>query len=382
MYKKRAVRDKNGKLIYQVGRCAAAAAAREPGGAPARRDGARSHGCLARAHAPPPPRPRRAQEYQSRDLPTTRIQPDRRWFGNTRVIGQKQLEQFRTEMSAKVNDAYTVLLREKKLPLQLLEDPDKKRSGKEQRVKVLNSFSFGDTFGPNRKRKRPKLAVDSLDELAESAEKKEETFGARPVHAPLTLADELKDMVRDTLFEKGQSRRIWGELYKVLDSSDVVIQVRGRGRRWPAPQPLRRRRSRRHPASRARPGLTPTPPAPRAPQVLDARDPEGTRCRFLEHHIRTNARHKHLLFLLNKCDLVGGLPSRPRPAFLHWRVGGRRQPRLGPAPARRQHHARCIAQRALRRRIALHGPCRVVDDWRIALNQNLLDELNSGISLA
>ena len=42
------------------------------------------------------------QEFQSKELPNTRIQPDRRWFGNTRVIGQKQLEQFRDEMSAKV----------------------------------------------------------------------------------------------------------------------------------------------------------------------------------------------------------------------------------------------------------------------------------------
>lgn len=34
--------------------------------------------------------------------------------------------------------------------------------------------------------------------------------------------------VRDSVFGKGQSRRIWGELYKVLDSSDVVIEVRQR----------------------------------------------------------------------------------------------------------------------------------------------------------
>jgi hypothetical protein len=27
------------------------------------------------------------------------------------------------------------------------------------------------------------------------------------------------------MFEKGQSKRIWGELYKVIDSSDVVVQV-------------------------------------------------------------------------------------------------------------------------------------------------------------
>lgn len=42
------------------------------------------------------------------------------------MIGQKQLEQFRDEMASKVNDSYTVLLREKKLPLQLLEDPERK----------------------------------------------------------------------------------------------------------------------------------------------------------------------------------------------------------------------------------------------------------------
>jgi NGP1NT (NUC091) domain len=58
MYSKRAKRDKDGKLIHQ--------------------------------------------EYQSAELPSTRIQPDRRWFGNTRVIGQKQLESFREQMSTKV----------------------------------------------------------------------------------------------------------------------------------------------------------------------------------------------------------------------------------------------------------------------------------------
>lgn len=83
---------------------------------------------------------------------------------------------------------------------------------------------------------------------------------AAALHSSDTLC--LSSQARDAIFEKGQSKRIWGELYKVLDSSDVVIQV------------------------------------------LDARDPEGTRCKFLEQHIRKNARHKHLLLLLNKCDLV------------------------------------------------------------------------------
>ena len=70
-----------------------------------------------------------SRDFQSKDLPSTRIQPDRRWFGNTRVIGQKQLEAFREEMGAKVADPYAVLIREKKLPLSLLEDPEKKGAG-------------------------------------------------------------------------------------------------------------------------------------------------------------------------------------------------------------------------------------------------------------
>lgn len=37
--------------------------------------------------------------------------------------------------------------------------------------------------------------------------------------------DGFRDLVRHTMFDKGQSKRIWGELYKVIDSSDVVVQV-------------------------------------------------------------------------------------------------------------------------------------------------------------
>ena len=47
--------------------------------------------------------------------------------------------------------------------------------------------------------------------------------------------------------------------------------------------------------------------------MLDARDPLGTRCRYLEHHLRKHARHKHLLLLLNKCDLVRAPAARACP---------------------------------------------------------------------
>ena len=49
------------------------------------------------------------QEFQSKDLPNSRIQPDRRWFGNTRVVGQKQLEQFREEMSTKARPNFSAV---------------------------------------------------------------------------------------------------------------------------------------------------------------------------------------------------------------------------------------------------------------------------------
>lgn len=50
-----------------------------------------------------------------------------------------------------------------------------------------------------------------------------------------------------------------------------------------------------------------------AVQVLDARDPDGTRCTFLEQHLRKNHREKHLIVLLNKIDLV---PPRVTRAWL------------------------------------------------------------------
>lgn len=38
--------------------------------------------------------------------------------------------------------------------------------------------------------------------------------------------DGMKDAPREWIMSAGQSKRIWNELYKVIDSSDVVIQVK------------------------------------------------------------------------------------------------------------------------------------------------------------
>ncbi len=62
--------------------------------------------------------------YMSRtpDAPVMRIAPDRRWFGNTRVVDQTDLSKFREAMGAKVKDPYTVVMRSAKVPMGLLTD--------------------------------------------------------------------------------------------------------------------------------------------------------------------------------------------------------------------------------------------------------------------
>lgn len=38
--------------------------------------------------------------------------------------------------------------------------------------------------------------------------------------------------------------------------------------------------------------------------MLDARDPMGTRSSHIESFMKKEKQHKHLIFVLNKCDLV------------------------------------------------------------------------------
>ncbi|TKY74070.1 Nuclear/nucleolar GTPase 2 [Spatholobus suberectus] len=141
-----------------------------------------------------------SNEFQSKELPSTRIQPDCRWFGNTRVVNQKELEFFREELQNRMSSNYNVILREKKLPLSLLNDHQKKA---------------------------PSLLVANYESLLKKADGSQEAFEQKygsSVSAEANDGDGFRDLVRHTMFEKGQSKRIWGELYKVIDSLDVVVQ--------------------------------------------------------------------------------------------------------------------------------------------------------------
>ncbi|KAF9347709.1 GTPase required for pre-60S ribosomal subunit nuclear export and maturation [Mortierella sp. NVP85] len=200
----------------------------------------------------------KAAAFQSKTVEPGRVAPNRKWFGNTRVIGQKALESFRENLAAKVNDPFQVLLRQHKLPMSLLQDPV--HVGK---MHVLETEPFSDTFGNKAQRKRPKLVTASLEDLAAKVESTLENYDEKADrNLQSNVITDWIEEARDSVFQKGQSKRIWGELYKVIDSSDVVIHV------------------------------------------LDARDPMGTRCSNVEYHIKKEARHKQLIFVLNKCDLV------------------------------------------------------------------------------
>ena len=109
---------------------------------------------------------------------------------------------------------------------------------------------------------RVKLQNSDLVDMMNDVNKKQKTHEEKLAHKPTLSEESGETKLKDIFLTAGQSKRIYNELYTVLDSSDVVIQV------------------------------------------LDARDPMGTRSKQVEDYLKKNMRHKHLVFILNKCDLV------------------------------------------------------------------------------
>ncbi|XP_066430939.1 nucleolar GTP-binding protein 2 [Eleutherodactylus coqui] len=200
-------------------------------------------------------------QYQSSVTSGTvaRVEPNIKWFGNTRVIKQSSLQRFQDEMGAVMKDPYKVVMRQSKLPMSLLYDRKKPHNSK---VHILDTETFETTFGPKSQRKRPNLTAGDMHELLQKAEASADSYDQDKDRDLVTEDTGVREEAREEIYKKGQSKRIWGELYKVIDSSDVVIQV------------------------------------------LDARDPVGTRSPHIEAYLKKEKPWKHLLFVLNKCDLV------------------------------------------------------------------------------
>ena len=253
------------------------------------------------------------------DAATGRIAPDRRWFGNTRVVSATQLDRFREVMAAKAADPYSVVLHSKALPLGLLVDTKVQR-----RAHLLSAESFKDTFGKVAQRKRPRLAATDVGELVAGAvaaaagggrtgagEDGSLVVGGGGGGEKLAVASgsELgvlgedgggpvgggtvdKFGARDSALSKGTSKRIWAELYRVLDCSALETCEIDSAHTRAKPSHIHPFRFNQFPLGDV------------VIQVLDARDPEGTRSHAIEAHLKANAKHKTLIFVLNKVDLV------------------------------------------------------------------------------
>lgn len=195
-----------------------------------------------------------------------RIEPDRKWFGNVRTADQKELDRYRKALEAnteKTGSGFSVHIKSKKLPLSLVKDTLTKTLSEGERL--LQVQSFESTFGGKAQRKRPNISgtIASMTDLVDQVEKAHDNYDpTKDTDITKQIVLDAKDETRHAIFEKGLSRRIWEELYKVIDSSDVIINV------------------------------------------LDARNPLGTRTNTLEEHIKRNCASKHFIFVLNKCDLV------------------------------------------------------------------------------
>jgi nuclear GTP-binding protein len=225
-------------------------------------------------------------------------------------------------MTSKVADPYSVVLKRKKLPMGLLQDAAiaLNSEGGALGEGLLTNEPFEHTFGSKSRRKKVKIdqylvgrksvydeqtdhdgktkgdtlnyqpkpgghatpvaqlpdsdeaGYAALFAAAQKSSTTYETVNSRTGIVPwgkdtniTKTSGEGVDWVtekKDDLFLKGQSKRIWGEFYKVVDCSDVILHV------------------------------------------IDARNVPGTRCTMIENHVAKNASHKHLVFVLNKIDLV------------------------------------------------------------------------------
>lgn len=202
-----------------------------------------------------------SEELQSKDLPNSRVAPDRRWFGNSRIVSQKQLEALRVANQKQKLDPRTAVLSVQRLQwdkLQAKQDNQAIGAANLAKGRIKREMEPKNCL----RRKKPRLSAETLQKfegaipLTTNSEG-EMDFQVGEVEEDVTGGNDIPSSV-----QKGQSKRIWSELFKVIDSSDVIIEV------------------------------------------LDARDPMGTRCKHLEKKVSEIGKQKHIVLLLNKCDLV------------------------------------------------------------------------------
>eukprot|EP00834_Sanchytrium_tribonematis_P004377 NODE_212_length_12593_cov_0.662638.p2 type:complete len:567 gc:universal NODE_212_length_12593_cov_0.662638:1680-3380(+) len=170
-----------------------------------------------------------------------KIHPSLKWFTNTRTVKQAKLQEIHETQKKlaeeKEKGNYSVLMNKMQLPMNLLLDTKTTK----------RDLNFGDAYLSK------KRDLGDVQDILKRAERNE----AKPEQEK--ESDYL--MKTNHILRKGSSNRIYQELYKVMDSSDVILHV------------------------------------------LDARDPLGTFVQSVMNYVEEKP-HKHVVFILNKADLI------------------------------------------------------------------------------
>lgn len=171
----------------------------------------------------------RPAAFQSANTKVAVIPPNLKLFTNTRTINMNEITE------EKEKNTYEILLKKGQIPFSILNERNAK-----VKIKYCNIY------------KTKKVKFDSL-----LFSKSNKILGKTESY----FLDDKVEVENKNIYNHGKSKRIWNELYKVLDSSDVIVHV------------------------------------------LDARYPKIFISKQVIEYMKKNE-HKNLIFVLNKVDLI------------------------------------------------------------------------------
>lgn len=180
----------------------------------------------------------RPAHFQSTRAKVAVIPPNYKLFTSTRTINMNEITE------EKEKSAYEVLIKKGQIPFSILSE----RKGK---IKV----EYGDIY----KTKRARVGNLLFSKRVNNGEN--QNAADISVIGNRTRVCEQDVVHEENVPRPGRSKRVWNELYKVLDTSDVIVHV------------------------------------------LDVRYPKMFLCRQVIDYVRANE-HKNMIIVLNKVDLV------------------------------------------------------------------------------
>lgn len=182
----------------------------------------------------------RPAHFQSKRSKVAVIPPNFKLFTSTRTINMNEITE------EKEKSTYEVLIKKGQIPFSILSE----RKGKRKIV-----------YRDINKTKKIKVEDFLFNKVKSTEEKENQENGKESTKNGQRDAKDLDDIREEDIQRPGRSKRIWNELYKVLDTSDVIIHV------------------------------------------LDGRYPKMFLCNQIIDYVKKNE-HKNLILVINKVDLI------------------------------------------------------------------------------